>query len=138
MSVVLPVERITPQTLRAVQVAMGENGQIAGVIAALLAELTLKGYETESLTGPQYIGGWRIKLTYAGEVDQFAGPPAGPRIFGTLAQFETEAGSHPILLNRHEGLIVAHLTGGNGACDSLSVRLYALNRDTCQFDNVRP
>src|SRR6516225_10899878 len=74
MSVVLPVERITPQTLRAVQVAMGENGQIAGVIAALLAELTLKGYETESLTGPQYIGGWRIKLTYAGEVDQFAYP----------------------------------------------------------------
>jgi hypothetical protein len=74
MSVVLSVERITPQTLQAVQVAMGDNGQIAGVIAALLAELTQIGYETESLTGPQYIGGWRIKLTYAGEVDQFAYP----------------------------------------------------------------
>jgi hypothetical protein len=74
MSVVLPVERITPETLQAVQVAMGDNGQIAGVIAALIAELTQIGYQTESLTGPEYIGGWRIKLTYAGEVDQFAYP----------------------------------------------------------------
>jgi hypothetical protein len=74
MSVVLPVERITPETLQAVQVAMGDNGQIAGVIAALIAELTQIGYQTESLTGPEYIGGWRIKLTYATEIDQFAYP----------------------------------------------------------------
>src|ERR1700757_612106 len=67
---------------------------------------------------------------FKGEVDQFAGPLAGARIFGILAQFETEAGSDPILLICHDGLIVAHLAYGNGARDPPSVRLYALNGDT--------
>jgi hypothetical protein len=73
MSAVLPVTRIVPQATQAIQVALGPNGQTAGLIAALLAELmAIAGYQTESLTGPQYPGGWRIKLSRANDADQFA------------------------------------------------------------------
>jgi len=73
MSAVLPVTRIVPQASQAIQVALGPNGQTAGLIAALLAELmAIAGYQTESLTGPQYPGGWRIKLSRANDADQFA------------------------------------------------------------------
>ena len=73
MSAVLPVTRIVPQASQAIQMALGPNGQTAGLIAALLAELmAIAGYQTESLTGPQYPGGWRIKLSRANDADQFA------------------------------------------------------------------
>jgi hypothetical protein len=73
MSVVLPVTRIVPQASQAIQMELGPNGQTAGLIAALLAELmAIAGYQTESLTGPQYPGGWRIKLSRANDADQFA------------------------------------------------------------------
>lgn len=87
---VLQVTRINPQNLAAVQVSMGPNGQIAGQVAALLAAITENGYETESLTGPQYPGGWRIKLMYGDDADQFAYP--GDWILVTDATYTDEDG----------------------------------------------
>ncbi|ORV87023.1 hypothetical protein AWC11_16505 [Mycobacterium interjectum] len=87
---VLQVARINAQNLAAVQVSMGTNGQIAGQVAALLAAITGQGYETESLTGPQYPGGWRIKLMYGDDADQFAYP--GDWILVTDATYTDEDG----------------------------------------------
>lgn len=75
MSEVLPVNRITPQKTQAVKVALGPNGHTAGVIAQLLAELGMyAGYKTQSQTGPEFFGGWRITLQRANDADQQAFP----------------------------------------------------------------
>lgn len=65
---VLQVARIVPQNLAAVRVSMAESGNVA----LLLASLMVCGYEAESLTGPQYAGGWRIKFHRGDDPDQFA------------------------------------------------------------------
>jgi hypothetical protein len=67
MSDVLPVTRITQQSIQAIRMELGPGGQTAGVIAALLAMLMNPalglGYTTESATNlEQYEGGWRIKI----------------------------------------------------------------------------
>jgi hypothetical protein len=75
MSAVLSVKRIVPQPIQAVKVALGPNGQTAGLIASLLALLDfIAGYHTESLTGSEHHGGWRIKLTRPNEPELIAYP----------------------------------------------------------------
>lgn len=75
MSAVLSVARIVPQPIQAVQVALGPNGKTAGLIAALLAELTaIAGYKTENNTGPEFFGGWRIKLLRGSDPELVAYP----------------------------------------------------------------
>lgn len=71
---VLPVTRINPQNLTAVRVSMGANGAVAGRIAMLQAAVMAVGYQVESLVGPQYPGGWRLKFMRGEEADQFAYP----------------------------------------------------------------
>lgn len=69
---VLQVTRVNPQQLAAVQMSMGNSGQIAD----LLAKVAARGYNTESLTGAAFVeqGGWRIKFSRADHPDQFAYP----------------------------------------------------------------
>ena len=84
------VQRLIPQEFVALRVSMGNKGQVAGEVANLLAAITMIGYETESLTGPKYYGGWRLKLTYPGIPDQFGYPDDW--ILVTDATFSPENG----------------------------------------------
>lgn len=69
---VLQVARINPQNLTAVQMSMANSGQIA----ALLATVSLNGYDTTSQTGAAFAewGGWRVTFTRDSFPDQFAYP----------------------------------------------------------------
>lgn len=69
---VLQVARTNPQNLAAVQMSMANSGQIA----ALLAAVSLNGYDTTSQTGAAFAaqGGWRVTFKRADHPDQFAYP----------------------------------------------------------------
>lgn len=66
MSDVLPVTRIAAQSIQAVRMELGPNGQTAGVIAALMANLMNPalglGYTTENKTDPIFNGGWQVTI----------------------------------------------------------------------------
>ena len=87
MSVVLPVERITPQTLSAILIEIDTHGQTQGVVSALFAALIPNGYTTQSQTGPEYPGQSRLTISHAGS-DQFAYP--GDWLLVTDAEYSVQ------------------------------------------------
>ena len=72
------------------------------------------------------------------KADQIARAFAHARIVNCLTDHETEAGSHPILLNPHDGSVVASFTDGNRARSPPSVCLDALNHRRAQVGDLRP
>ena|SRR6516165_1776126 len=74
MSMVLPVTRINPQNMQAIMMDHGPQGRVAGIIQALLVELDVAGYRTESKTGAEFPGNWRIILSRGNDADQMAYP----------------------------------------------------------------
>jgi len=82
------VQRINPQNLAAVQVSLADSDKIAN----LLAKLSARGYETESVTGAKWSdqGGWRIAFKRADYPDQFAYP--GDWILVTDATYDGDGG----------------------------------------------
>lgn len=106
---VLHVTRKTPQNIASVKVAMGPGGSTAGELALLQASVAFVGYTVQSFVDPAYPGGWRIKFSRQGELDQFAYPDdvvvVTDALYDQTSGWALQPSSRVVVYGQSEGLI---------------------------------